>query len=497
MSFTSIKSRFAISLVANILRGLLTLLTTISLARLLGEDDYGRMAFLLATFQAIRQLLDPGVSSAFYTFLSQSNRSTKFMASYGLFLFAKYLLITGVVWLVMPESWLNYVWRGESRDLLIFALSAVLMQFEWWPSTMQVLESQRRTALAQGLYLLLLTLQLMEVFVLHWLGLLSIKYFILMSAALWASGTFIAMLRYHSGSVSKMVPADELLLKKYLVYCLPMVSVGLLSFLIDFSDRWFLQVFAGSREQGYFAVSQQIAAVTLLITASLVRVLWKEIAEALHHERAEQARVLYTNAKKGLFFVSALIAAGLGPWSGDFVTLVFGPAYALAAPVFMVLIFAAVYQTLGQIEGTLLMASGKTGTGFLFNILMAPLGISLSFLLIAGADGWALTALPALGALGLAVKVLTVQVFSVNVMGYLLCQKMNWHFEWIYQIKILFVLLSLGFAARMLFADFFEYAILSMLLAAVFYLLMVLMVLVIFPRFLDIGLNLRWLGVST
>ncbi len=481
---------------ANIVRGLLTLLTTISLARLLGVDDYGRIAFLLATFQAIRQLLDPGVSSAFYTFLSQSKRSTRFMASYGLFLLTKYLLITGVIWFVMPESWLNYAWRGESRDLLIFALSAVLMQFEWWPSTMQVLESQRRTALAQGLYLLLLSLQLIGVFVLNGLGILTIKSFMLMSAFLWASGTFMAMLRYHSHSVSRAVLDDKLLLKNYLTYCLPLMPLGLLSFLVDFSDRWFLQTFAGSQEQGYFSVSQQIAAVTLLITASLVRVLWKEIAEALHHDRPKQAQVLYNNAKKGLFFVSALIAAGLGPWSGDIVTLVFGPAYELAAPVFMVLIFAAVYQTLGQIEGTLLMASGKTGTGFFFNILIAPLGIGLSFLLIAGSDGWALLALPSSGALGLAVKVLVIQVFSVNVLGYLLCQKMTWRFEWIYQIKILLVLLSLGFAARMLFAGFFEYSIFSMLSAAVSYLLMVLAILVIFPRFLDIGLNLRRLGIS-
>lgn len=497
MYFNSIKSRFSISLVANILRGLLTLLATIFLARLLGADDYGRIAFLLATFQAIRQLLDPGVSSAFYTFLSQSNRSTRFMASYGLFLLAKYLLITGVVWFVMPESWLNYAWRGESRDLLIFVLSAVLMQFEWWPSIMQVLESQRRTALAQGLYLLLLALQLTGVFVLDGLGILTIKSFMLMSALLWASGTFMAMLRYHSHSVSLALADDELLLKKYLAYCLPLVPLGLLSFLVDISDRWFLQTFAGSREQGYFSVSQQIASVTLLITASLVRVLWKEIAETLHQDRSEQARVLYNSAKKGLFFVSALIAAGLGPWSGEIVILVFGPEYALAAPVFMVLIFATVYQTLGQIEGTLLMASGKTGTGFFFNILIAPLGIGLSFLMIAGTDGWALSALAPLGALGLAIKVLTVQFFSVNVLGYLLCQKMTWRFEWIYQIRVWLILLFFGFLSRIIFADFFEYSISSMLSAAIFYLLVILVVLVIFPRFLDVGFNIRQMGVST
>jgi len=497
MTFHSIKSRFAISLVANVFRGLLILLTTIFLARLLGAEDYGRVAFLLATFQSIRQLLDPGVSSAFYTFLSQRNRSPRFVALYGLFLLSKYFLLTGILWLILPESWSNYAWRGEPRDLVIFALSAVLMQFEWWPSTMQLLESQRRTALAQSLYLLLLALQLFGVFMLSALDSLSIKSFMLMSAILWASGTFTAMLRYHPRSVSELLPVEEFLLKKYLAYCLPMVPLGVLSFLVEFSDRWLLQTFAGSREQGYFSASQQIAAVTLLITASFLRVLWKELAESIHHDRAGQAWLLYSKAKKGLFFVSAFIAAGLGPWSSDIVTLVFGSTYGLAAPVFMVLIFAAIYQTLGQIEGTLMMASEKTGAGFSFNIIMAPMGIGLSFLLIAGADDFGMSAIPPMGALGLAVKVLIVQFFSVNILGYLLCQKMSWRFEWVYQLKILLVLVSLGFAAKMFFTGVFAHPIFCLVTACVFYFLVVSALLMNFPRFFDLGLDLRRIALST
>lgn len=490
MSHNSIKSRFSISLAANILRGLVTVLTTIFLARLLGADDYGRIAFLLAAFQAIRQLLDPGVSSAFYTFLSQSNRSTRFMAFYGLFILVKYLLMIGVVWLVLPESWLNYVWRGESRDILIFALSAVMMQFEWWPSTLQVLESQRRTALAQGLYLLLLTLQLLGLFLLHSLEILNIKSFLLMSAVLWASATIMLALCYQFRSISHTVHAEDLLLEKYISYCLPLAPLVLLSFLVDFSDRWLLQSFGGSREQGFFSISQQIASVTLLISASLMRVLWKEFAEALHHERVEEARLLYTNVKKKLFFVSVMIAAALGPWANDIVTLIFGQAYVFAAPVFMVLIFAAVFQTLGQIEGTLLMASGNTGTGLKFNILTAPVWIGLSFFLIAGTDGLRLSISPSLGALGLAVKILIVQIVSVNVQGYLLSQKLTWDFEWFYQIKILAVFVPLGFLTKIIFAILVENFIFKMLLATIFYMLTVIILLVCFPRTLEVGFSL-------
>jgi O-antigen/teichoic acid export membrane protein len=491
MSGHSIKERFAISMASNIVRGLLTLLTTIVLARLLGTDDYGRVAFLLATFQAIRQLLDPGVSSAFYTFLSQRTRPRRFIFSYGFFLAAKYILIACVVGFIMPDHWINYAWHGESRDLIIFALSAVLMQYEWWPSAMQIFESQRRTALAQGQYLFLLLLQLTGVLTLSIFDLLTIKSFMLTSATLWATGTFFSILRYHAISNVEPDNQTELVLKKYIEYCLPLVPLGIFTFLADFLDRWFLQTYSGSREQGYFAISQQLAGVTLLITASILRVLWKEVAEALHHGKTEEARLLYTNTKKGLFFVSTLIAAGLGPWSKDILIMIFGTSYSWAGSVLMVLIFAAAYQTLGQIEGTLMMASEKTKTGLFFNTLLTPVSIGFSFLLIAGTSSFSENPIPPLGALGLAIKVLVVQIFSVTALGYFLCKNLHWRFEWKYQFSSIFVLSIIGIFAKMIFSNLFDFPLLSMLFAGFFYLASIAMVLRTFPKLLDVGFDVR------
>ena len=63
--------RTAFSVLANVIRAAITLSTGVLIARWLGPESYGNMAFLLGVFVGVRQLLDMGSSAAFFTFLSQ------------------------------------------------------------------------------------------------------------------------------------------------------------------------------------------------------------------------------------------------------------------------------------------------------------------------------------------------------------------------------------------------------------------------------------------
>lgn len=493
MNGSSIKTRFLVTLGANLVRGIVTLMIAVLLARMLGADGYGRIAFLLATFQTIRQLTDPAISSAFYTFLSQKSRSIRFVGAYWGFLVAKYLLSVGLIMWLMPDSWINYVWRGEPRDLVVFAMTAVFMQFDGGQTAMQMLEAQRRTALAQGLFSLFLVLQLLSIYLLYVTELLSIRNYVLASAAVWVTATIVAVSGYRTAAVVDETSSARSVYRQYLLYCVPMVPLTALTFLNDFLDRWFLQAWAGSTEQAYFSISQQVAAATLLITASLIRVLWKEMAQAIHENRNDTAMHLYSRSKKGLFFLSACIAGVLGPWAREVLSLTFGEGYAGAVPAFAVMVFAAVYQTLGQIEGTLLLASGKTKTGFWFNFLISPFAVALSFFILSAGSGGETLLLPGarLGALGLAIKLIVIQMITVNVLGYLLCRQMNWRFEWAYQVKTLILTGAVGFGVKGLFGTDETGTIHFLALGVVLYVIVIVAVLVAFPKFFEIDLDLK------
>ena len=76
---TSIRSRFIFTVGTNFFRSLLSFITGILLARLLGPESYGNMAFLMGSFMGVLSLLNMGSSSAFFTFMSQKTRSRKFV----------------------------------------------------------------------------------------------------------------------------------------------------------------------------------------------------------------------------------------------------------------------------------------------------------------------------------------------------------------------------------------------------------------------------------
>jgi len=165
----SIQTRFAVSLAANILRSVISLITGILLARWLGPEHFGRMAFLLVTFLALRQFLDMASSSAFFTFLSQRKRSRRFVNFFWCWILIQFVFSLLVVGWLMPDSLLNIIWKGEKQTIILLALVAVFMQQNVWPIAMQMAEANRETVRAQKLNVVVVAVHLAVIIAL-WLG---------------------------------------------------------------------------------------------------------------------------------------------------------------------------------------------------------------------------------------------------------------------------------------------------------------------------------------
>lgn len=51
---------------------------------------------------------------------------------------------------------------------------------------------------------------------------------------------------------------------KFMAYCKPLAVYGSVAFLYGFADQWLLQRFGGAEQQGFFAVAQQFANLSLI-----------------------------------------------------------------------------------------------------------------------------------------------------------------------------------------------------------------------------------------
>lgn len=447
MSSATITSRFAVTFVSNGLRGAMAFLTGVFVARGLGPEQFGNFNFLLATFLAIRQLMDVGTSTAFYTFMSQRPRGGRFMRIYAAWLLLQFAVPFALVAVLLPRVWIDLVWLGQDRGLVLLGFAATFLQQQAWQAVTQVGESRRLTHRVQAfnvgialvhLCVVLLLWRLDKLAVSTLFGIVLVEHAIALSIA-WR-------LLARSGPEGEREATLESTWREFAHYCKPLVLYSWLGFAFTFFENWLLRNFGGAREQAFYGVGYQFAQVGLFFTTAMLQIFWKEIAEAYEAGRRERVETLFRSISRFLYFSGAFISAFLVPWSRDITRLVLGPEYEDGWPVIAVMLLFPVHISLSQIGSTTLLATGKTRVQVTIGMIYMAVSIPISYLVVAPAGAW----IPGLGlgALGIALKLVLLQLVVVNVTLWWLSRINGWRFEWAYQAWVLGALLLLGWLSR-------------------------------------------------
>lgn len=447
---TSIRARLKVSFIANVIRSGLNFVTGLIVARAMGPEQFGRMAFLLATFMAVKQLLDMGTSTVFFTLLSQRQRSRKFACHYWLWMGLQLLLILAAISFA-PEAWLNQVWKGEARVTLIIAALAAFMLNGAWSVASQMGEAQRQTVRVQRINTLVVAVHLAIVVALWRTHQMNIIILLIAVSIEWLIASWLAAGIYFKTTARVAIgaaPHEHFLgtTKELWQYAWPLLPMAWMGFVYDFADRWMLQHWGGAKEQAYYAVAQQFSSVALLATASILRVFWKEIAEAHNNKDAERVRILYKRASRGLYYIGAAVAAGVMPWTVEIIDLTLGEAYKQGSVAFAIMIFYPVHQCLGQVTGVMFMATNHNRWYSLLGIVSMSLSVVVGYFLMAPVD----TVLPGLGlaSRGLAWKMVLLQLCSVNVAMAVIAKLFKMPYDGWYQLYILALLIPLGWAVK-------------------------------------------------
>ena len=87
-----------------------------------------------------------------------------------------------------------------------------------------------------------------------------------------------------------------------------------------------------------------------------------------------------------------------------------------------------------------------------------------------------------LAAEGLAWKMVTIQILSVNLQAWFIAHIFKWKFDWAYQVVALGLAVSIGWLLKAIVAEYLDMSsLLSMALATVIYLVLMLSILLRFP----------------
>jgi O-antigen/teichoic acid export membrane protein len=482
----SVGKRYLFTVIASLFRALLGFITGMLLARFLGPNEYGSMSFLLGTFLAFRQLLDMGSAQAFFTFVSQRLRSREFIRYYFLWLFFQCIFTIILIGLIFPSNWVDFIWHGEHRGMIILAFCASFMQNSLWASVQQLLEAQRQTYRAQSIGTLIVVFHISAVLLLWILGKLGIYIIFIALIFEFLAATFVAkrFFRFDETiiSVKKKVERKEMyyLFKKF---CTPLIFYSWISFFYSFVDTWLLQNFGGSVKQAYYSVSSQFASVALLATSSITNIFYKEVAEAYHKGNVDKVRYVYKKVSRSLYFIGAIISCFFIPWSKDIIQIILGSAYIGGSGTLAIMFLYPIHQSMGQIANSILFATEHVKVQVKIGIFFMLLSVIVTYFVLASQDS-ILGGLN-LGSEGLALKMFLLQIFQVNVLSYAIAKTFNWKFDWLFQPIIILVCFGIGWLSHFLviissIPNHFPIAVV-ILIGGVVYILMTLIFIIIVP----------------
>ena len=424
----SVKKRFSFKILAGAITAALGLVTVSLVTRALGPALLGKFDFLRAQFTAVVNFLDTGSSQAFYTHNSRHDRYEDARATivfYRFFVGGVSLLVILGTWLAIALNWSDTFWPeiSEAHDLLLGALLALAI----WVFTIVTGfgDSKGQTL---GVEIIKVAVRIVGVgvlFAMYFLQAITLSSYLIFSIALVLAPALLSWWFYRRQAVLVArgpVTRQELRTagRFFLSFCSPMFIFAAFGLVHELLDRWLLQRYAGSVEQGYFALGFRFAAICMLVIAAINPLFMREFSRAHGEDRRGDMRILYVRHLRAIFFLVAALAVFFAFHSNELLFLLGGKEYQAASWAFFLMALSPLANVYGQLNGSACYATERTRTYRNVGVAMMVVGLAVSYFLIAPAGNL----LPGLGlgAMGLSMKKLATEWVGVNLLAYFNCR---------------------------------------------------------------------------
>lgn len=199
--------------------------------------------------------------------------------------------------------------------------------------------------------------------------------------------------------------------KEFYNYSHPLFVYALVGLIVGILDRWMLQKFSGSVEQGFFSLSYKIGVVCFLFTSAMTSLITREFAIAFGEKDLREMARLFRRYIPMLYAIAAYFACFIAVAANKVSFIMGGGKFQHAALAVMIMAFYPIHQTYGQLSGSVFYATGQTALYRNIGVVFMLIGLPITYFLIAPGHMLGLNA----GATGLAVKMVALQFVAVNV----------------------------------------------------------------------------------
>lgn len=422
----SLRKRFAYKLAGNVAALALGVVALAVSSRALGPSDFGRFEFLTNSFRLVLDTLTLQLPVAYFNWISRKGHkentdyatgftffwSAGIMVIFAIFIYAtEFFGVSGWLW---PDVQASYLWYALALTSAVFIFQLCIYLSDGLALTVGL----EKIRLAQNF------LKTAGILILFGWGLLNLSaYFLIQTwvvvfsiaaSMIWlASRNAFTVRIFNCWSIKDEEKAE---FRKFAIsYARPLMASMLVGFAYIYFDRWFLQLIAGSSEQGYYALSERLGSVIFIFTSAMTPLLSREFAFA--HEEGDTARLVRLFDRIKIFiFIAAAAGCFMSVQSGAIVELFAGGKYREAIIPVAIMALFPIHQTFGQLSGALLISTGQAGLYARLAIVVMLISAPVTYFLLAPHD-FLISGL-ALGATGLAIKMVLIQILGTNAQLY-------------------------------------------------------------------------------
>lgn len=413
---SSLKKRYTAKLVSNMLVLVANVIMQSIIPRALGPVSYGNFNFVTNFFQQLIGFLNFNTSTMFYTRLSQRQDDRGLVTFYRNFILVLGLIVglfvvfgfaLGVREKVWPDQEAVFIVSGALWALLSFGL-AILSEMS---------DAYGLTVKAEIAKLVLKLFGLAIIVIMFWLNLITLTNFfvyqlLLLSISIWVATRIIQK----SGYLFKLnwrLNDDQFqqYRAEFIKFCHPLLLFTVVATIQGILERWFLQKYSGSAEQGFFGLAFQIGSISFLFSSAMIPLLAREYSVSFAKNDLHEMKRLFMRYVPMLYTITAYFGCFLAIESHNVMLLFGGKSYSGAVLPIAIMCFFPLHQTYGQMTASLFFATGRTTAYRNIGIAMILLSLPLTYYLIGPIEYGALQG----GSTGLAVKMVAITVLSVNV----------------------------------------------------------------------------------
>ena len=359
----SLARRYMGKLLANIATVPVYLIMEAVLPRALGPQVYGNFNFSTSVFTQLTGFLDMGTSTCFYNALSRRQYEMPLVAFYGrvsalvflvTMLAGVFLLVPGLGDMLLPDVPLWYAPLAAFYGFLLWGTRVVRSMNDALGLTVP------GELLRSGVNLL----GAIIILALFWFGFLNagslfgLQYLMMGSIVIGC----LAIMRRSWAHIDLSLTRDQRLsyTREFSDYSMPLFVQALLSALALSAERWVLQWFDGSTQQGYFALSQRVSAACFLFVSAMTPLIMRELAIAWGKDDREHMGHLLTRFAPLLFGIAAWFSCFTAVEASVLVHIFGGAEFAAALVPVQIMALYPAHQAYGQLASSVFHATGKT-----------------------------------------------------------------------------------------------------------------------------------------